>query len=116
MKKTFYLPLGILIVLLVYTIYSQNVKVKDFREYESKVIIYSKDKCKYCVDAKNFFIFKDTPYIDIDITWDKELHQKLSQETGQTTVPYIFINGKFIGGYQQLIDLEKNKKIEAMLR
>ena len=116
MKRALYLPLVVLIGFLGYTIYSQDVKIRDMREYESKVIVYTRIKCKYCLDATNFFRQKDTPYVDIDITWDKELHQKLIRETHQQTVPYIFINGKFIGGYSELIDLNKTKKLDELLK
>ncbi len=35
----------------------------------------------------------------------------LLEETGQDTVPYIFIDGKFIGGYDNLLEFDKQGKL-----
>lgn len=115
MPKILYFLIAFLFSFLIYTINTQDISIKDTREYEQNVIIYSKSKCYYCESAKNLLDGKNVTYKDVDITWDKELHQKLFRETHQSTVPYIFINGKFIGGCQNLESLEKEDKLDSLL-
>ncbi len=66
-----------------------------------EVIIYTKDSCPFCVKAKEFFDSKQIPYqekyVGIDITSEEY------KSTINDTVPGIFVNGQFIGGYTDLI-------------
>ena len=39
------------------------------------------------------------------------LHQKMADQTGQNTVPYVYVNGEFIGGYKSLKELEESGKL-----
>jgi glutaredoxin 3 len=116
MIRTLYFIIIGLIGVLVYTIYAQDLKVTDVREYEKKVVIYTQMKCSYCTNAKELLDKKDIPYIEIDITWDKDMYNKLHQETGQSTLPYIFINQKFIGGFSDLSELESKKQLDSLLK
>jgi glutaredoxin 3 len=116
MTKTLYWSTGLLFFFLIYTVCSQDLALQDIREYDNRIIIYSKAKCTFCTGAKNLLYKKGIHYSDIDITWDKELHDKLKRDTQQFTVPYIFINQKFIGGYQDLVELEKTKKLDKLLQ
>jgi glutaredoxin 3 len=113
--KSFYLPIVALLCFLVYTIYSQDLKAKDIREYKRKIVIYGREECSFCIEAKKLLDNKDIPYIDIDITWDKEQYAKLCSQTGQSTVPFIFINEVFIGGYQELANLNNTNQLIKLL-
>ncbi len=68
-----------------------------------EVIIYSKENCPYCVKAKRFFDEKNIKYIEHFLTSSLEMDQ-LKKRTGHLTFPQIFIDGKFIGGYTDLIE------------
>lgn len=72
-----------------------------------KIIIYTKEGCKYCVMAKNLLDEHEMAYELIDIGSDVELQKKLVNQTGQVTVPYVFIDDKFIGGYTDLLKYKK---------
>lgn len=72
-----------------------------------RVILYVKEGCRYCMMAEELLRENDIDYEAIDLSFDRELQKKLVNQTGQTTVPYIFINNKFIGGYKNLLDFKK---------
>lgn len=78
-----------------------------------KVILYSKEICAYCQSAKNLLDKKGINYEVVELTNNKDLHIKLINQTGQSTVPYVFINDKFIGGYQNLLELDEAKGLEC---
>ena len=68
-----------------------------------KIIIYSTDWCRYCDLAKMFLDKKGWKYEEINIEklgWDRS---KLLDVGKATTVPQIVIDGKRIGGYDDLI-------------
>ncbi len=68
-----------------------------------KVLIYSKNLCPYCVRAKEFFKQKNIQFQDIDLTGDFEKMDDLKKKTGHMTMPQIFVDDKFVGGYTDLI-------------
>jgi glutaredoxin 3 len=81
----------------------------------AKVVMYSKDPCPYCVNAKRFFQERGIQYEEIDLTDKPEEMQKIKNETGWRTVPIIMINGKLIGGYSDMKALDEEGKLEQML-
>lgn len=63
--------------------------------------IYSTPSCTFCVQAKNLLESKGLDYQSIDITQDTEALQKM-KEMGVRTVPQIFLDAEYIGGYSEL--------------
>jgi len=70
-----------------------------------EVIVYSKNMCGYCVQAKNYLKSKDIEFKEINIEEQPEAREFILSE-GHRMMPQIYIDGKSIGGYQQLIKLD----------
>ncbi len=69
-----------------------------------KVVIYTTRYCPYCSAAKKLLQSKKVVYEEIDVTDDDAMREKLVQMSGgRETVPQIFIDGKSIGGYEDLV-------------
>jgi glutaredoxin 3 len=69
-----------------------------------EVIIYTTRSCPYCHAAKDFFGAKKVSFKEVDVSQDATMRQKLVEMTGgRQTVPQIFIDGKSIGGYDELV-------------
>jgi glutaredoxin 3 len=81
----------------------------------AKVIMYSKDPCPYCVNAKRFFTNRGIAFEEIDLTGQQAEIDRIKRETGWQTVPIILINGELIGGYNDLKALDEEGKLEALL-
>ena len=67
------------------------------------VVVWSKDYCPYCVQAKNLLAMKNIPFEERNISqgpWTRE--QLLEACPEARTVPQIVIDGKIIGGYDRL--------------
>lgn len=79
------------------------------------VKVYSKSYCPYCTRAKQLLKSKDIPFQEIDLTNDPATQEKLVQETGWQTVPMIFIDGKLIGGFDNLNELNQKGQLENLL-
>ena len=81
----------------------------------SEIIIYSKDPCPYCVKAKMLLQRKGKKFQEIKILDDKTREEMIEKSGGRKTVPQIFINGKHIGGCDDLYELEAKGELDKLL-
>ncbi len=82
----------------------------------TKVKIYSKTTCPACVMAKDLLDKKGVKYEEIILDNKPTEIQELMNKTGMRTVPQIFINGDLIGGCSDLMDLDRQKKLDPLLQ
>lgn len=75
---------------------------QEFSLQNKNILLYVKENCIYCRLAKEFLENKSLQYEIVNLSNNYDLHKKLLDKTGQTTVPYIFVDDKFIGGYSEL--------------
>lgn len=82
-----------------------------------KLLIYTTHYCPYCVRAKEFLTQKHIPFTEIDVTDRPDLREKLVDMTGgRKTVPQIFIGLNSIGGYDDLVKLEKTSELDTLIK
>jgi glutaredoxin 3 len=82
----------------------------------TKVQIYSKRQCPYCVRAKGLLDRKGVPYEEIDVENDDAKRAWLVEATGQRTVPQVFVDGRSLGGFTDIDALDKAGKLDPILR
>ncbi|MGE5788716.1 MAG: glutaredoxin 3 [Myxococcales bacterium] len=80
------------------------------------VLIYTTRVCPYCIRAKQVLTKKGVPFREIDVSNDSDLRSYLVEATGQQTVPQIFIDGQSIGGCDDMIALDRQGKLDPMLK
>lgn len=66
-----------------------------------KFTIYSKEGCSFCVRAKELLESLGLEYVEMPLADHPEL-QSMLRESGFTTVPQIFCQETYIGGYTDL--------------
>lgn len=71
-----------------------------------QVEIYTWSYCPYCVRAKQLLEQRNISYNEYIIDNNTTKKRELQSKTNQNTVPYIFIDNKFIGGYTELRNLD----------
>jgi len=82
----------------------------------ANVEVYSTQYCPFCVRAKALLTNKGVAFNEIDVTSNPALREKMVELAGgRRTVPEIFINGKIIGGYDELRALEMAGELDALL-
>ena len=81
----------------------------------AKVEIYSTGICPYCTMAKQLFDRKGVQYTEIRVDLEPAKRQEMMQKSRQRTVPQIFINNEAIGGYTDLVAIDREKKLDDML-
>ncbi len=83
-----------------------------------KITMYASKICPYCNMALALLKKKgiDIHLINkILINEQPELREKMIELTGKKTVPQIFINGVYVGGYDDLQALENEGKLDELL-
>jgi len=82
----------------------------------SNVVIYTTTYCPYCRAAKALLDSRGVKYDEIDLTIDPAEKRRIMEKMGWRTVPIILINDKLIGGYDELRGLEREGKLDEILR
>ncbi|MFN7400802.1 MAG: glutaredoxin 3, partial [Alphaproteobacteria bacterium] len=71
--------------------------------------------CPYCVRAKDLLKRKGQAFTEINAEDDDVREAMIVKAGGRRTVPQIFINGKHVGGSDDLYALDKAGKLDALL-
>jgi glutaredoxin 3 len=80
-----------------------------------KVRIYTTTHCGYCYAAKSLLQKRGVAFEEIDCTGDPSTREWLIEQSGQRTVPQIFIGDVAIGGYRELSLLDRSGKLQSIL-
>lgn len=78
--------------------------------------IYTKQTCPFCHRAKALLQQKGAALNEIAIDGDAEKRAGMIERSGRTTVPQIFIDGKHIGGCDDLYALEAQQGLDPLLQ
>jgi glutaredoxin 3 len=81
----------------------------------AKIEIYTSPWCGYCARAKSLLERKGAAYTEMDVIEDEAKRAEMRERSKRTTVPQIFINGRHIGGSDELAALESAGKLDALL-
>jgi glutaredoxin 3 len=81
-----------------------------------KVQVYSKQQCAYCVRAKALLQKKGVAFEEIDVEHDDAKRTWLVEASGQRTLPQIFVDDRPLGGYSELEALDRQGKLDPILR
>jgi len=81
------------------------------------ITIYTTSLCGYCRRAKALLDSKGARYTEIDVGFDPQKRAEMTRLAGgRNTVPQIFINGRHIGGSDDLYALEQKGELDNLLR
>ncbi|RMF09883.1 MAG: glutaredoxin 3 [Alphaproteobacteria bacterium] len=82
----------------------------------AQVEIYTTMMCPYCYRAKNLLESKGVAYQEIDVGMDPDRRAEMIERAGgRRTVPQIFINGRHVGGSDELASLDAAGKLDELL-
>ena len=81
----------------------------------AQIDLYITKWCPYCSMARNLLQSQGLAWHEIDIDQDGITRADLANLTGRFTVPQIVINGRAIGGYEDLYLLAQSGKLQDIL-
>ena len=68
---------------------------------EHEVIIYSTPNCPWCARTKQYLKEHNIPFIDYDVSTNREKAEEMIQKSGQMGVPVVDIDGVIIVGFDK---------------
>ena len=68
----------------------------------TKAIVWSKENCPYCLQAKNLLKLKGIEFEERNINEEWTREQLLEAVPTARTLPQIFLDDKLIGGFTEL--------------
>ncbi|HLK10137.1 MAG TPA: glutaredoxin 3 [Candidatus Binatia bacterium] len=81
----------------------------------ARVELYTTGSCPFCVRAKHLLEERGIPYDEVDVGGDPEARVALVVRSGgRRTVPQIFIDGRSIGGFEELAALDAAGGLAAL--
>ena len=82
----------------------------------AKVLMYSTAVCPYCILAEKLLRSKGVADIEkLRVDLHPELRVAMMEKTGRRTVPQIYINDEYVGGYDQLAALNHAGQLDRLL-
>ena len=95
---------------------AENVSEKVERvalQDDNRTIVYGKMDCPWCARAKEELAVRGIPFDYIDL---QEIGKTAKEVTGRDvkTVPQIYVEGKYVGGYEQLMDHLNNTQTQEL--
>ncbi len=82
----------------------------------AQVEIYTTMLCPYCWRAKKLLEERGARVKEVDVMADGKLRAEMRERAGgRTSVPQIFINGRHVGGCDDLYALDQAGKLEPLL-
>ena len=81
------------------------------------VTVYMGPMCAFCDAAKRLLTKKNIPYKEINVALEEDkMEEMIKKSNGKRTIPQIFIENYHVGGYVELRELEKEKKLDNLLK
>ena len=80
------------------------------------ILMYATAICPFCVQAERLLRSRgvaDIAKVRVDL--EPALRQEMMQKTGRRTVPQIYIGEVHVGGYDDLVALDRAGKLEPLL-
>ncbi|HYC00792.1 MAG TPA: glutaredoxin domain-containing protein [Candidatus Limnocylindrales bacterium] len=79
------------------------------------VTVYTLRGCPFCVRLKRLLDAKHVSYEEKDVTWDGEERSRVKSVTGHPTFPQVFIGDTFVGGCDEVYQLERSGRLDPLL-
>lgn len=81
-----------------------------------EILMYTSDACPYCVRAKRLLTAKGVEFREIHMgLGDHEARRRLAELTGRMTVPQILVDGRALGGYDDIKALDDRGELDPLL-
>ena len=82
----------------------------------AKVLIYATGMCPFCVMAERLLRTKGAADIDkVLIDQDPARRAEMMSRTGRRTVPQVYIGERHVGGYEDLVELDRAGELDTVL-
>jgi glutaredoxin 3 len=78
-----------------------------------EITMYSTEPCGYCRHAKALLQSRGIRYQEINLAKDPDGRAELARRTGLMTFPQILVDGRPLGGFRELLELDRRGGLTA---
>ena len=82
---------------------------------QPRILLYGTETCPYCTAARMLLTKKGVEFEDVLVSRDPEKRVEMERLTGGQTVPQILIDGKAVGGYDDIYALDQAGRLDEMI-
>lgn len=82
---------------------------------QADVTVYLSRACFYCTMAQRLLNAKGVKFTPIVVDGDADLWDEMEERSGRSTVPQVFIDGRPVGGYTDLLALDREGVLDDLL-
>ncbi len=79
-----------------------------------RVTVYTTEPCGFCRVAKALLAKRGVPFEEINLAKSPEGRAQLVEKTGMMTFPQVIIDGEPIGGYQELVAVDRDGRLAPL--
>jgi glutaredoxin 3 len=79
------------------------------------VTVYTTDACPFCMRAKTLLAKRGIEYEEINLARDPDGRAELVARTGMFTFPQILIGDETVGGFNELLAVDRAGKLTELL-
>jgi glutaredoxin 3 len=79
------------------------------------ITLYSTASCAYCVAAKNFLKSRGYGWTEVRVDTDPAQRATMLARTHRSSVPQIFVGDAYVGGYEELVALDRRGGLQPLL-
>ena len=80
-----------------------------------KSVMYTSDYCPFCRMAYQLLDEKGVVYEKISVDENPDIWKEIHLKTGRSTVPQIYINDQYVGGYDDLSAADRSGELSAII-
>ncbi|KAG8342944.1 putative glutaredoxin [Trypanosoma vivax] len=84
----------------------------------NKIVMVSATYCQFCTKLKALLIELKHRFVSLEVDIipnGREVFAEVVGRTGVHTVPQVFLNGKYLGGYDELLTLHRRGELSATI-
>ena len=78
------------------------------------ITVYTTDPCARCIRAKDLLRLRRLEFVEVNLAKDPVGRRRLAECTGLMTFPQIVIDGRPIGGLQELQQADEEGLLESL--
>lgn len=80
-----------------------------------EVVMYATATCPYCLRARRLLERKGIDYREIRVDLEPSRWAEMEQRSRRNTVPQIFVDGRPLGGFDELAELDFDGELDGLL-
>jgi glutaredoxin 3 len=86
----------------------------DQSSMKPAIVLYTTDPCRRCLRAKALLASYDLGFEEVNLAKDPQGRRELAERTGFATFPQIVIEGRMIGGFEELEQADSRGELAAL--